>query len=380
MREVTICSIGDLMISDSPLYVGIGVGSVYSKIKNQLFQNCKPTFLKSDVVIGNFETVIHNPRKKNLKELQMSCKKEVVEELRKAGFSILNLANNHSMQHGEKGFRMTYESCAKEGIHGIGRKNEGPWITSINGIKMAFFSLCIHIEWYHPQNILYENSIQFVINQIQTLKREDEKIIIILSVHWGDEFATYPSNAQVLLAHKFSEIGVDIILGHHSHVFQGIEKYKGSLIVYGQGNFVSDMKPIICRQTGVVKIKITQDGIEKLIDYKFLPYFINDDYIPIPYDEGWFDKRQSELEKVINGEISDDEYWKNISVNHNIAHQEFSTLFINRFFDYKFIISSKMIWDFFVRKIKKITKLSKPGRSGSMDTIIIESLRELNLL
>ncbi len=112
--KATICSVGDLMICDSPLYTSVGVGSKYGKIRTKMFSQCKKIFDQADITIGNFETVVHKPKNKSLKELQMCCSESVISDLKQAGFSVLNIANNHCMQHGVKGFNATKKACEKK--------------------------------------------------------------------------------------------------------------------------------------------------------------------------------------------------------------------------------------------------------------------------
>lgn len=355
-KKITICSVGDLMLSDSPLYVGVGVGSAYPQMKGNIFENCKSDFDTADVVIGNLETVVYHPRHNNLAELQMCCSEDIVEELRDSGFSVLNLANNHCLQHGTDGFLYTKKVCDRLGIHGIGLKDEVPSEIEIGECRMFFLSICLHTEWYQPDDIQYEDNIERVIKKIREIHYSNIDSLVVLSVHWGDEFATYPSNEQIKLAHRFADNGVDILLGHHSHVFQGIEKYKNSLIVYGQGNFVSDMVPSMCRETAIVKIFIDIREHEKEIDYELRPYYIADTFIPEKCSDDWFDERQNELARAINGDFSDEDYWRTVRVHHKNCHNDFRTKFINDFFKYKFRISSRMLYEFLLRKVKKIKR------------------------
>ncbi len=378
--EVILCSVGDLMICDSPLYVSVGVGSEYSKIKGRIFDSCRDIFGKSDLLIGNLESIVHYPNKYNLKEIQMSCSEEVITELSEAGFSVLNLANNHCLQHGTKAFYQTDEICKSKGIHCIGKKNEEPWIINKNGIRIAFVSLCVHMEWYQPENILYEDDIQRVLLTIQEMRKIDKEVVIVVSIHWGDEFAIYPSNAQIKLAHKFVDLGADVILGHHAHVFQGIEYYNNSLIVYGQGNFVSDMVPALCRETGIVEISIAVENRKRKIQYNVFPYYINEEFIPIPSDSGWLKQRQEELLLALRGEYTDDDYWRMIRSNHMHCHDDFKRKFINEFFSYKINISSQMIKEFVIRKMKQYMGKSSPGRKGSMDQKILTAIENVEEL
>lgn len=375
VKKLTICSVGDLMICDSPLYASVGIGSRYSRIREELFSNCKALFSNADIVIGNFETVVHTPQNRSLKETQMCCNDDVVEGLKKAGFSILNIANNHCMQHGVHGFQNTSEACEKRGIKPIGIRDEHPYFITINGVSLVFLSLCIHLEWYEPDQILYENRILKILNEIKILREQDQKLRIIVSIHWGDEFASYPSNAQIALAHKMVELGANVILGHHSHVYQGIEEYEGSLIVYGQGNFISDMVPELCCQTGIVCIEMNN---EMILNYKMVPYTIGCDYIPmVSKNNKWFKDRQNLLYCALNGEYTDDDYWKTISHNHQYAHNAFKTYFKQNISNYSLRIVSRMILDFVRRKIKRIIGVSSDGKVSSMDSEIYQVLKEL---
>ena len=372
-EKIAICSVGDLMISDSPLYASVGVGSKYSEIRDKLFDNCKSAFNSSDIVIGNFETVVHTPVNKSLKENQMACSEGVMRDLSKAGFTILNLANNHCMQHGVEGFKNTRIACEKNGIQPIGIRDEKPYIKVIGNNKIAFMSLCIHLEWYEPENIIYEDRIGRILDNVKKLRINDPEIIIVVSVHWGDEFAAYPSNAQIALAHKLVDLGANIILGHHSHIYQGIEEYGSGLIDYSQGNFISDMVPEICRQTGILKIEIDHANNKK-ISYDFLPLMIGSDLIPISSEGGWFSDRQSQLVEALQGMSTDEKYWEDISANHRKAHNGFKKYFINNIKKYDAMISAKMIAEFVGRKLKRMVGTSTDGRISSMDPVIMEAI------
>lgn len=375
-KKITICSVGDLMICDSPLYASVGVGSKYPEIKGKLFRNCKAVFDDADIVIGNFETVVYKPKNKSLKEIQMCCSGDVVEDLAKAGFNVLNIANNHCMQHGMDGFNNTRIVCEKNGIKPIGIRDEEPHIEEIDGVKLAFLSICIHLEWYEPDHILYEDQIERIIKGVENLREKDEDMVIIVSAHWGDEFATYPSNAQIALAHKLVDCGANVILGHHSHVYQGIEEYKGAVIVYGQGNFVSDMVPELCRKTGIVRIDI--DSSEAIqVCFELFPCEIKKDYIPVLEGGSWFNDRQKSLSEALKGEYSDDDYWKAVSVNHLMAHNAFKSYFKTNVAKYKLSISLKMVWEFIGRKLERIIGTSSDGQISSMDPEILAVLEKV---
>lgn len=376
-KKITICSVGDLMICDSPLYASVGVGSRYSEIKDRILSNCKAMFDDADIVMGNLETVVYEPKNKSLKETQMCCSEDVIENLCEAGFSILNIANNHCMQHGTDGFNNTRRTCEKYGIKPVGIRDETPYVKKIDGVKIAFLSLCIHLEWYEPDHILYEDHIERIIESVRSLRADDGQIIIVVSAHWGDEFATYPSNAQIALAHKIVDCGANVILGHHSHVYQGIEEYKNAVIVYGQGNFVSDMVPEICRQTGIVKIVIDALDCLPSVSYELVKYYISDSFIPVPAEGDWFENRQAKLDEALTGKKSDEKYWSTIRYNRNRAHSGFTSYFKKNIGKYRLRVSMKMIFEFIIRKTKRVIGTSSDGKVSSMDTVIFEALNRL---
>lgn len=370
-KKITICSVGDIMISDSPLYASIGVGTRYPLLRNRLVEWCREQFKGADCVIGNMETVVHVPKNRSLAQSQMACPESVVGDLREMGFDILNIANNHCLQHGTKGFEKTVEACRSQGIVPIGLKGQEPYIFEIGGTKLALLSMCIHLEWYQPDHILYEDDIKRILEEVKCLRTEDKGIRIIVSVHWGDEFAMYPSNAQIALAHKLVDLGADVILGHHAHIYQGVEMYKGALIAYCQGNFVSDMVPEACRQTGILKIEIDSDSIA----YSVVSCYIDDSYLPVVCDGEWMNSRNEQLLQALQGNCSDEQYWKDVSHNHHIGHNEFKLFFKKNIFKYRRTVTARMILDFLRRKAKRVTGQSTDGQVSSMDPHIYEVLR-----
>lgn len=368
---VRLCSVGDLMICDSPLYVSVGVGTNYSKIKGRLFADCNQIFEDSDFVIGNFEGCFYEPKKQSLDELQMSCDESILSDLSEIGFNILNFANNHCMQHGVSAFLNADKLCKENGIKALGYKNECPYVVKINDMEFVFLSLCLHYERYDPDHILYEDNIIRIFSEVKEQRKKRPDCIIILSVHWGDEFATYPSNSQIMLGHKFADAGVNIILGHHSHVFQGIEKYKNTVIAYGQGNFVSDMKPVQCRETAIVTFNIADS---ENIDYELHPFYINNNFVPESAGAEWFAKRQNEMKNALSGNITDSMYWEQIMKNHRHSHSVFRDYFMSHLTKYRLSISLKMIMDFAKRKIHRASRNSTFGVNGSYDPEIYKAL------
>ena len=104
--------------------------------------------------------------------------------------------------------------------------------------------------------------------------------IVIVSLHWGDEFIQKPSPEEIQMGRNLVDAGANLIIGHHPHVLRGLEKYGDGYIAYSLGNFVCDMVwDDSLRETAVLQCDISVDGIENA---RFVPCFINDDYQPVP--------------------------------------------------------------------------------------------------
>ena len=137
----------------------------------------------------------------------------------------------------------------------------------IKGVKVGFagvYELAKHIDCK-----------QDLLDNIASLKEQGAQLIIV-SFHWGQEKENIPNNVQVELAHTAIDNGADLVLGHHPHVLQGIEEYKGKNIVYSLGNFCfggnsapRDMDTMIFQQTFTLKDgEVQQDNVTNMLPCK----------------------------------------------------------------------------------------------------------------
>lgn len=158
----------------------------------------------------------------------------------------VNLANNHIMDFGEEAFTETIDLLEKENIKyfGAGKKSanfNNPLIIDFNGKKIALYAYCCLSTSPVIGNDNNYGAAPLEIELIETdLKKiNDQKIDFkIVNLHWGDEEIKYPKPSDIQLAHKIVDLGADLIIGHHAHTIQSIEKYNAKNIFYGLGNFV----------------------------------------------------------------------------------------------------------------------------------------------
>ena len=199
----------------------------------------------SDIAVGNLEAPI---ARKGLeftgKKYRFKADPKAAAAIRKAGFTVLTLANNHIMDFGAQGLAETRQHLKKELLlyTGAGRnlaEARLPALIEKNGRKIAFLAYSLT----HPAEFYAGPAKPGAAPGYPHLFREDIKKAkahadyVVVSFHWGAECATSPKSYQVSVARMAVDAGADVVVGHHPHVLQGIERYKGRLILYSLGNY-----------------------------------------------------------------------------------------------------------------------------------------------
>jgi hypothetical protein len=313
--DITLSSVGDCTIgSDNKFSYDGSLEQVFNnnnKDYSYFFKNVVDIFKEDDITIANLETTLTNATAKADKEFTFKAPPDYAKALTDGSVEGVNIANNHIKDYLDKGLTDTKNSLKLEKINYFGEGEK--WITEIKGIKLGFLGY---------RGFSYDNS--FLANlkkDIQALKNQG--CLVIINFHWGDEGSSQPNNTQKYLAHYSIDNGADLILGHHPHVIEGIEKYKEKIICYSLGNFCfggnknpSDKDTFIFQSNFKFKNK-------KLISYgiRVIPCSISsvsykNDYCPTPMKD---DKKNGLLSRLnayslnLNFKLSDNFYY--IDVN-----------------------------------------------------------------
>lgn len=212
-----------------------------------LFQHIQPYLQNADVVFGNFEsTFTHHPytAKDTSRSMTYAFRTPpaYAMRLKEAGFDVLSVANNHSMDFAEVGFADTIQSIEKTGMQAIGQKGKIVYRT-VKGQTIAW----IGFSYLSDHNNLHDLAAAKALVKAAQQKAQ----VIVISVHAGAEGtdAQHVQNQSeafygedrgnlVQFAHSMIDAGADLILGHGPHVVRAIELYKGKLIAYSLGNFL----------------------------------------------------------------------------------------------------------------------------------------------
>lgn len=223
--------------------VAIGDVTLRSSDDKGPFQNVQQILKKKDVLFGNLEVVLSKSGKRAEKAEVLCSPPKRIRFLEQADFDVVNVANNHLLDLGVEGANNTLQLLNENGIAYVGASNSKKipesFIIEKKGIRLGFLSYTVG-RFPVPAGISV-NKIKRsrIVQNLRSVKKLCD--FVVVSLHWGTENVFYPAPSQVVLAHTLIDQGASIILGHHPHVVQGIERYRHGLIAYSLGNF--DMYP-----------------------------------------------------------------------------------------------------------------------------------------
>lgn len=199
------------------------------------------------------------------------------EGLKRAGFDVVSIANNHAFDASEDGFVATMNNLEKAQILYVGggrnfKDARLPRIMRVKGLKVAFLAYTALSDNGFYDDVAGEDkpgilpfSPPLILEDIRNIRYQCD--ILILSIHWGAEENLYIHNKAIEFAHQFINEGVDVILGHHPHVIKGIEIYKGKPIFYSFGNFIFGCYYDSWYDNFLAKIYIKEKMIDKIDIY-----------------------------------------------------------------------------------------------------------------
>jgi len=248
VNSCRVVAVGDLQLGDSPTSVGFGFGSRYAKADlAPAFENLRPALGEGDIVFGNLEVPLasRSAATSTWASRQMRGAPRYAPTLRSAGFTVLNVANNHAVQHGPDAFKESVAALRAAGITPCGVRGAAPWAAApvtvvAGGVTVGILSYCLRPRQYGDEEPPYAEGTPDAIRADVARLRPDVESVIV-SLHWGEEFVTTPSADETAFARSLVDAGVALVVGHHPHVARPIERYRRGVIAYSLGNCVGDM-------------------------------------------------------------------------------------------------------------------------------------------
>lgn len=292
--QITVSSMGDCTLgTDENFNPSTSFNAYYNaQGPDYFFKNVRSILEEDDLSIINLEGTFTDSDQRQEKTFAFKADPEYVSILTGSSIEAANLANNHSRDYGEESYTDTVETLEQAGIASFGYDQVD--ILEVNGVKVGLTGIYELAEHLDKQEEVRTN--------IAALKEAGAQVIIV-NFHWGIEKEYLPNDTQKTLAHLAIDEGADLVIGHHPHVLQGIERYKGKYIAYSLGNFSfggnsnpSDKDTMIFQQTFTV-----QDGkVEVNDDINVIPCSLSsasgyNDYCPTPLEGS---EKERVLEKL----------------------------------------------------------------------------------
>ena len=254
--SLTISVVGDCTLgTDETFDYDTSLNAYYDNNgKDYFFQNVKSIFAADDLTIANFEGTLTDSDAREDKTFAFKAPAEYAQILTSGSIEAVNTANNHSHDYGDQSYTDTLTALDNEGITHFGYDDTA--VMDIKGVKVGLVGIYELNDHLGREQQLKDN--------IAKVKTDGAELVIVI-FHWGNETETVPDTNQMTLGRLAIDEGADLVCGHHPHVLQGIETYKGKNIVYSLGNFCfggnsspSDMDTMIFQQT----FTITSDGVQ----------------------------------------------------------------------------------------------------------------------
>ena len=280
--QVTISAAGDFTLgTDENFDYSTSLPARYEEVQDPgyFLQNVKDIFASDDLTIVNLEGPLTTSEERADKQFSFKGDPSYTEILTNGSVEACNLANNHSKDYGIQGYEDTIANVEAAGIKTFGYERTAVWET--NGVKVGLAGVYELAEGMDCQDDMTA--------AIQSLKDAGADLVIV-SFHWGVEKENYPDETQQALAHAAIDQGADLVLGHHPHVLQGIEKYQGKYIVYSLGNFCfggnknpSDKDTMIFQQTFTLENgEVVEDDAINIIPCRISSEDDYNNYQPTP--------------------------------------------------------------------------------------------------
>lgn len=230
VTDLLLSFVGDCTLgSDENFGYVNGFNDVFHKNNGDagyFFKGVYDILNNDDLTIANLETTFTQADKKAVKQFCFKGNQEYVDILEAGSVEVVNLANNHTYDYLEQGFQDTIATLNQSNVNYYGR--DVVLIKEIKGIKIGFGGLT-----YSDNKNQYQ-----CVDEIVQYFNENEVDLKILTCHWGIERALQFNEEQENLGKYAIDQGVNLVVGHHPHVLQGIQKYQDSYIVYSLANFV----------------------------------------------------------------------------------------------------------------------------------------------
>lgn len=298
--EVLLSFVGDVSIGDSEQYITYA-DSYHSTVDEKgydwPFSLVKDYLAADDLTIANLEVVLTTKLAHTDKTYNLKAAPDHVNILTAGSIEIVNTVNNHCMDFHRAGYVDMLEHLDNAGVDHFGSVYTSQpdgfdelAVQEIDGIRIGF------VGFSYPQ----ESDKKKIANRVKILKEEQGCDLVVVSLHWGRETQSTPESGQIAFAKACIDAGADVIWGHHAHVIQPINFYKGKPIMYSTGNFTFGTMSQVDPATGIFQLAYEKvDGEVYLTRLQVIPCQTQDDPDYRPYVLTDENERRAVFKKLV---------------------------------------------------------------------------------
>ncbi len=261
----TLVAVGDIMLGNKMPPFLKKHGPDYP------FKNVTSIISAADVAIGNLEAPFGTEGVADTsKTYSFLVPPAYAEGVKNAGFDVLCLANNHTMDFGAVALTSTIQTLQTLGLKpsGAGQnssKARQAVIQEVGNVKLAFlsYSATHPASFYagHGKTGTAQATAEHIENDVRQAKQQAD--LVIVSFHWGEELRDTPKDYQMVFGHLAIDCGAALVLGHHPHILQGLDVYNGGLIAYSLGNFTFGSYSPNAKTSVILKVSFDKTGLKK---------------------------------------------------------------------------------------------------------------------
>lgn len=273
--ELRISAVGDIMLG------GSATAELAKRGYQHPFARIRDMLRDSHVVFGNLEGPLTDAGQPDREKRYVfrSPPDKVAPALAAAGFNVVALANNHTMDYGVEGLKQTLATLDVAGIQHVGAgmnllEARAPALMTVGDYTVAFlaYSLTFPERFWARRGragTAFGHESHVRTDAAEARQRAD---IVIVSFHWGREVTATLRDYQPRLARAAIDAGASVVLGHHPHILQAIERYKHGVIFYSLGNFAFGSYSRRATRSVIAQLKF-QDS--QLVEIRLIPLNVN---------------------------------------------------------------------------------------------------------
>ncbi len=265
--RIDIIAVGDIMLDGTARPTLTEQGYDYP------FAQMLPLFNGAQIVFGNLEGPLthRGTPEQDKKFVFRSPPAKVSAALKNAGFNVVSLANNHTLDYGAEGLAQTLEALDSVGIQYAGAGSDlkaarRPVIFEVDNQRVAIlaYSVTLPENFYAGKNrpgtaFAHEEHVRD-----DVLAARLQADIVLVSFHWGQEGKTDLRDYQTRLGRLAIDSGASAVIGHHPHILQGIERYKDGIILYSLGNFTFGSYSMSSARSAVAKLRFQNSRLRQV--------------------------------------------------------------------------------------------------------------------